>query len=283
MALSKYTLSDSGVRTKTSLSAGWAITLHGLGGCLLIGWMLFSANVASADPLAESREVLFNCPVSEPDCEQRQIAAKAGELQTPAAIYEYVRNTHEYTPYHGSRSNTINTFFGQRGSDVDIASVLIAMYRSQGIPARYATATISAPADEVANWLGVKNSSLAAAIMDDQGIQNVNLATNAGLPVIEFDHAWVQVQILYSDYRGAFVPTINCTTTPGQCQWVDVDPSWKLRQFHNQGIDVYGVVNFDYTRYYNAIKNDDAEYRDKGPLEIYEEQILDWLHVNHPG
>ncbi|RLP52930.1 MAG: hypothetical protein D6160_18130 [Ketobacter sp.] len=248
-----------------------------------LGYLLVISTTVQADPLAESREILFNCPVSEPDCEQGQIADKAAELQTPAAIYEYVRNTHEYALYHGSRSNTINTYFGLRGSDVDIASVLIAMYRSQNIPARYAKGTVRAVADDVANWLGVKNTALAAAIMNDQGIQNVNLTTFNSVPVIEFEHAWVQVQVPFSDYRGAFAPTVDCTTTPSQCQWVDIDPSWKLRDYHNQDIDVYGVVNFDYTRYYNAINNDDAEYRDKGPLEIYEEQILDWLNVNHPG
>ena len=203
----------------------------------LAGLLLLSM-AAHADPLAESREILFTCAVGEPDCEQGQIAAKAAELQTPAAMYEFVRNTHEYALYHGSRSNTINTYFGLRGSDVDIASVLIAMYRSQNIPARYAKGTVRAVADEVANWLGVNNTALAAAIMDDQGIQNVNLITLNGVPMMEFEHAWVQVQVPYSDYRGAFAPTVDCSTTPSQCQWVNIDPSWKLREYHNQNIDV---------------------------------------------
>ena len=244
---------------------------------------LFGARSAHADPLAQTREILFECPPEEGGCEQGLIAQKAEALESVAAMYEYVRNTHEYALYHGSRSNTINTFMGQRGSDVDIASVLIAMYRSQNIPARYAKATVSAPAEDVANWIGVKNIELAAAIMDDQGIQNVNLADVDGTPTIEFEHAWVQVSVPFSDYRGAFPPRVDCSATPGRCQWIDVDPSWKLREFHNQNIEVYGVVDFDYDRYYHAIDNDDADYRDKGPLEIYEEQILTWLHANHPG
>ena len=253
-------------------------------GCfLLIGILVTASFQVSADPLAETREVLFSCDASQPDCEQGEIAKQAADLQSPATMYESVRNTHEYALYHGSRSNTINTWFGKRGSDVDIASVLIAMYRSQAIPARYAVGTISAPATEVANWLGVKNISLAAAIMDNQGIQNVNLTTDGATQVIEFEHTWVQVQVPYDDYRGAFATTINCTTTPEYCQWINIDPSWKQREFHNQGIDIYGVVNFDYTRYYNAIKNNDPEYRDKNPTEIYEAQILDYLKTNFPG
>jgi len=227
---------------------------------------------AQGNPLVETREIIFT---------DTQLAQKAAELGAAASIYEYVRNTHEYTLYHGSRSNTLNTFGGLRGSDVDIASVLIAMYRSQGIPARYAVGNIRVPANDVANWLTVKDIDLAVAIMDDQGIQNVALSTDRQF--IDFEHAWVQVQVPYDNYRGVLNNGVNCTATPTSCHWIDLDPSFKLRRFHNQNIDIYGAVNFDYTRYYNAIKDDDAEYRDKGPTEIYETHILDYLKINFPG
>jgi len=246
-----------------------ATTVYALTFTLMLS--VFSTSVL-ADPLIETREVIFS---------GTDLAQKATELNSPASIYEYVRNTHEYSLYHGSRSNTLNTFGGLRGSDVDISSVLIAMYRSQGIPARYAVGNIRVPANDVANWLTVKDIDLAAAIMDDQGIQNVVLS--ADRQFIDFEHAWVQVQVPYDNYRGALNNGVNCTTTPTRCHWIDLDPSFKLRQFHNQNIDIYSVVNFDYVRYYNAIKNDDAEYRDKGPTEIFEAQILDYLKINFPG
>ncbi len=244
-------------------------TAHALTFALMLS--IFSTG-AQGNPLVETREVIFT---------GTELAQKAAELSSPASIYEYVRNTHEYALYHGSRSNTLNTFGGQRGSDVDIASVLIAMYRSQGIPARYAVGNIRVPANDVANWLTVKDIDLAVAIMDDQGIQNV--ALSADRQSIDFEHAWVQVQVPYDNYRGVLNNGVNCTTTPTLCHWIDLDPSYKLRQFHNQSIDIYSVVKFDYTRYYNAIKNDDAEYRDKGPTEIFEAQILDYLKINYPG
>ncbi len=231
---------------------------------------------AWADPLVETREVIFTG-------EGSTISDKAAQLQTPAAMYEYVRNTHEYALYHGSRQNSINTFLGQRGSDVDIASVLIAMYRSQNMPARYVKGTIRTTEAALVNWLGVKDISLAKAIMRNQGIQGVSpYPTNNG-QFVEFEHVWVQVQVPYDDYRGATPGNVNCTSTPDRCAWIDVAPGFKQRQYHNQDIDVYNVVNFDYDRYYNAIRNDDPDYRDKNPLEIYEEQILDYLATNHPG
>jgi hypothetical protein len=53
-----------------------------------------------------------------------------------------------------------------------------------------------------------------------------------------------------------------------------------LRQFHNQNIAIHDAVSFNYTSFYNAIKDDNPSYRDKGPLEIYEKLIQDWLPAN---
>lgn len=264
---------NNNASVQKNLWAQWAALLFGL--TLLAG-------AAFADPLVETREVLFT------NTDNPDLVAIAAQLQTPVAIYEYVRNTHEYALYQGSRSNSINTFLGQRGSDVDIASVLIAMYRSQSIPARYAVATVSIPASSVINWLGVKNVNLAVLIMGDQGIQKVQLTTDAsGTQVIQFEHTWVQAQLPYDNYRGANIPApaVNCTATPSRCHWIDLDPSFKLRQYTNAAIDVYNAVNFDYTAYYNAIKNKSSSttYLDKNPAEIYQNLILSYLQMNYPG
>jgi transglutaminase-like putative cysteine protease len=88
----------------------------------------------------ETAEIVFSGTDAQP------LVDKATRLKNAVAIYEYVHNTFEFTAYHGSRSGSINTFMGQRGSDVDIATALIAMLRSQNSPARYAVATIRMPA-----------------------------------------------------------------------------------------------------------------------------------------
>ena len=226
--------------------------------------------------LEETHEIEFSTATSS------ELKAKADELATPINIYEYVRNNIEYSLYHGSRSGSINTFLGQRGSDVDIASTLIAMLRSQGIPARYAVGDITVPSADVMNWLGVINTDLAASIMDNQGIQNVVLSADKA--TISFEHVWVEALVGYDNYRGAGQDVVvDCSLTPEKCHWVSLDASYKLRQYHNQNIDIYNAVSFDYTGYYNAIKNNDARYQDKSPREIYEETVLEYLRVNHPG
>jgi len=60
----------------------------------------------------------------------------------PVAIYEYVRNNFEYEPYYGSLKGSQETLWEEAGNDADLASLLIALYRASGIPARYTDRTI---------------------------------------------------------------------------------------------------------------------------------------------
>nr|VFJ44556.1 MAG: RHS repeat-associated core domain-containing protein [Candidatus Kentron sp. FW] len=238
--------------------------------------LLVLAFPAWAGNLDESREIAFSSPAAQP------LKAKADELGSVVGIYEYVRNRFEYALYHGSRSGAINTFLGQRGNDVDQASTLIAMLRSQGIPAEYAVGIVELATEDVMNWLGVKDPDLAASILDNQGIQHVSKSTDGA--TMQFQHVWVRALVAMDNYRGSGkAAAMDCAVTPDRCRWVDLAPSFKTRKYHNQDIDIYNAVGFDYEAYYNAIRNNDASRMNKNPLEIYEEQILDYLRVNHPG
>ena len=103
-----------------------AATLGALLAASLLGMSSANAQcVASASPqLAETPEIVYTGADAQALCD------KATELGTAVAIYEYAHNTIEFSPYHGSRSGSVNTFLGRRGSDVDIATTLIAMLRA---------------------------------------------------------------------------------------------------------------------------------------------------------
>ena len=237
---------------------------------------LFFASPALCDDLGETDEIVFTGDKAVP------LKDMADELSTAVNIYEYIRNNFEYALYYGSRSGSINTFLGQRGNDVDMASTLIAMLRSQNIRSRYVVGTVKVAADKVMNWVGVKDLDLAVSIMDDQGIQNVSLAPDCTW--VEFEHVWVEAYAPFHNYRGVGLDAQTvCGAEPDKCHWIGLDPSFKQMTYMDQTIDIYGQVNFDYERYYNAIKNNDAEYKDKNPNEIYEEEILEYLRINHPG
>ena len=177
-------------------------------------------------------------------------------LASPVNIYEYLLNNSEYALYQGSSSGSINSFMGLRGNDVDLASALIAMYRSRGIHSRYVVGTVSLSSDKVMNWLGVKNADLAAGIMKDQGIQKVTLSTDK--TTIDFEHVWVEALLSYGSYRGAGPDSATtCAASSATCRWISLDPSFKLKQYNAQSIDIYDNISFDYTSYYNAIKTTD--------------------------
>jgi transglutaminase-like putative cysteine protease len=234
---------------------------------------------ADTFPVNESPEIVYT------GTDAQALREKAGQLGTAVAIYEYAYNTLEFSPYHGSRSGSINTFLGRRGSDVDIATTMIAMFRSQNIPARYAVATVRIPAIQLTNWLDSDNLDVAVQILKDQGIQGVTLAADRS--TVDFEHAWTEVFIPFDQYRGinTVSPAVDCSQSgnSGRCTWVALDASFKQKTYNSFNLDPYNAVTFDYTTYYNAIKNNDVAKRDKNPLVILEDQIGSWLRTNHPG
>lgn len=245
----------------------------------LIGWSTPMSVHAADSNIGETSEVQFS------SADAVDLRNKAAALVSPVSIFEYMRNNYDYSLYHGARSGSVNTFLGGRGSDVDLAATLIAMLRSQGIPARYVVGTVRVPATQVANWLQVEDTSLAKSLMIDQGIQKVTQSTSGSTATIDFEHVWVEALVPYGQYRGAGAQSPACTgaTPPAACHWVPLDPSFKQYKQVNSGLDPYSSLSFDYTAFYNAIKNNDSTRRDKNPLEIYQEQVLSWLGTNAPG
>ncbi len=240
-----------------------------------------------------------NCLVSGEDlqlCETREIlyqggdadflSSKAAGLATPARIYEHLRNNTEYSIYHGARSNTINTFLSLRGNDVDLSSTLIAMFRSQGLKARYAQGNIRITKSQLANWLGVINTELAVSVLRNQGIQNID---DSDPVYVSFEHVWTEVLIKYDQYRGGS-PIVDsvCVSESSVCRWVSLDVSFKQKKYKEIHKMLLRNLNFDYEAYYSAqILDSSPNYplglKNKSPLEIFEEQALAYLRTNHPG
>ena len=75
----------------------------------------------------------------------------------------------------------------------------------------------------------------------------------------------------------------KCSFTPNACHWVPLDPSFKLKTYGSQNIDLHDTIQFDYTSYYRAILNNDTTRMNKNPLEIFEGQVTSWLSSNMPG
>lgn len=246
--------------------------------------LLFAALSASASAqvVAESPEIVFSGDEAQP------LRDRAAQLGTAVAIYEFVHNTVEFAPYHGSRSGSINTFLGQRGSDVDTATTLIAMLRSRNIPARYAVGTVRIPAAQLTNWLGIPNLDVAVEVLKDHGVQGVVPAADRSS--LDMEHAWAEVFVPFDQYRGINTasPAVDCSQSANasRCTWVPLDASFKQKIYNGLNLDPYNAISFDYTGYYRAIQDattDPLKRKDKNPLTILEEQIGSWLRTNHPG
>nr|MBF0223393.1 hypothetical protein [Desulfobulbaceae bacterium] len=236
-------------------------------------------NLQDDPQLCENREVLFQTG------EGLLLQEKATKLGTPAKIYEYLRNNAEYSPYHGSRSNSLNSFLSLRGNDVDLTSALIALLRSQGIKARYAYGNIKISKVQLANWLGVIDTTLAASLLRDQGIQNVD---DTDSTYVTFEHVWAEALVSYSNYRGGkSTQEASCATEGGSCRWVPLDASFKQKKYNETYRMLLRDLPFDYDAYYNAQNPGSPAYKpglkNKNPLEVFDEEALEYLRVNHPG
>ena len=234
---------------------------------------------ASAQVVSETPEVVYS------GADAQSLRDTAAQLGTVVAIYEHVHNTVEFSPYHGSRSGSVNTLAGRRGSDVDIATAMIAMLRSRNIPARYAVGTVRIPAAALTNWLGIPQLDVAVEVLRSQGVQGVKLAADRS--TVELEHAWAEAFVAFDQYRGvdSANPAIDCSRSINfaRCTWVGLDASFKQKTYNGLNLDPYNALAFDYAAYYNAIRANDATRRDKNPLAILEEQIGAWLRTNHPG
>ena len=250
----------------------------------LLGLMqVLPGNARAQLTLDETDEVHWQDPLG------ADLASRAAELGSAVEIYQFVRDDYRHAIYHGAVSSSGNTFYAGRGNDVDLASLLIAMLRSQAIEAQYAVGTVRIPAGDLTAWLGVDNFDLAHALLADAGMPK--LVKDPGDAHVDLEHTWVRALLPWEEYRGlAPVGSANCTADPTPCAWVDLDPSFKRLEFSQTLLDVHDDLDFDYETYYNADNpaytppaGDTIEREGKNPLEIWEEQILAHLRSRDQG
>jgi hypothetical protein len=173
------------------------------------------------------------------------IKDKAAELHNnPVEIYNWVRNTITFIPSYGSIQGSELTLLNQRGNAFDTASLLIALYRAAGIPARYVYGTIEVPVDKVMNWVGgVTKPEAAQSLLGQGGIPNAALVSGGTVKAIRMEHVWVEAYVDYAPSRGA----VNRTPST----WVPMDPSFKQYDFASQG-DIAATLGFDKSAYQQA-------------------------------
>ncbi len=131
--------------------------------------------------------------------------ALAKELgNTSVALYEFVRNNVLFDAYWGVMRGPIRTYYDLYGNSFDQSSLLVALLRATGTPARYVYGLVGVKSKVVMDTLGVWNKESLLKILTYSYLLDQYDPSN---DVIWLRHSWVR----------AFVNN----------SWVDMDPSFK--------------------------------------------------------
>ncbi len=164
------------------------------------------------------------------------IANLAAELNhNPVDIYTWVHNNIRYIPSYGSIQGARMTLETKRGNAIDTASLLIALLRASGIPARYAYGTVEIEADQVMNWVGgVESYQAAGNILGQGGIPSAIYHYEDDLSMFCLEHAWVEAYVDFEPSRGS-------NNRYGD-HWIAMDASFKQYDF-TAGYDLQAEVS----------------------------------------
>ncbi|MBM3747567.1 MAG: hypothetical protein FJW34_17415, partial [Acidobacteria bacterium] len=197
--------------------------------------------------LAESKTVLLT----------PEIRAKAAELGKDAtALYNWVATNVEYLPAMGQMQNSQAVLLSGRGTDLDQATLLIALLRAAGIPARYVSADVSMPRKDVREWMGVKDETLILSLLSR--FEDFLLFPSVQQDRAVATRAWVEAYI----------------ETGGEKRWMVMDPALKRRSFQ-PGILLTRPV-YDRMAYLKALKP-------VPPSEPYLDALRAEFHKKYPG
>jgi len=149
------------------------------------------------------------------------IQAQAAALNhNPSQIYRWVYSNISYVPYYGSLQGADFTLKNLRGNDMDIASLLIALFRASNIPARYVYGTIQVPTAKIQNWLGgVPDANAALSLLAQGGVPSQAVTNGSAITAIQLEHVWVEAYVDFVPSRGV-VQQISDT-------WIPLDASFK--------------------------------------------------------
>lgn len=201
----------------------------------------------------------------------QEIIDKAAELGTVEAIYEFVRNECRFQAYYGSQKGSVETLRQQAGNDYDLASLLIALLRASGIPARYAVGEVEMPVDRVNSWLAVDDGWVAGSILYTMGLEGVIIVSGPDVVAVRARRVWVE----------AYVPRGYGSST-----WMPLDPAFALTTVH-EGIDIPEEMGLDaqafVDEYWDPSDPGVTLPREETILQLLGQDIQEYLDVNYPG
>ncbi|GAA0847905.1 hypothetical protein GCM10009113_25050 [Marinobacter szutsaonensis] len=216
--------------------------------------------------------------------EIKELAASLNN--NPVEIYTWVHNNIRFVPSYGSIQGSQYTLETKRGNAIDTASLLIALLRAAGIPAKYAYGTVEIPVDQVMNWVGgVTAPEAAQSLLGQGGIPNTALIEGGKITKIRMEHTWVEAFVDFEPSRGI-------KNRAGD-NWIPMDASFKQYEF-TESMNLKEAVPFDTQALSNSVEQSAEVDADKGwvkgipqadlesALLQYQEQMADYIDSQNP-
>lgn len=230
---------------------------------------MLSASAVATSLLPQPEDLLPTEDVQITD----EIKALALQLENnPVKIYNWVHNNIEFIPTYGSIQGSQMTLETKKGNAFDTSSLLIALLRASGVPARYAIGTVKIPMDKVMNWVGgVTVPDAAIEIMGQGGIPNIGVTRGGNIVAVEIEHIWVD----------AFVDSVPSRGTKNIAgdTWIPLDASYKQYEYV-QGIDYKSVINIDTQEFINQISSSAQINEQEGWVAGVDQVFIDATFVD---
>src|SRR6266545_912239 len=121
---------------------------------------------APAEELAAARTAEASAIGVIPD----RLEQVAAGFDSPLQVYAWVRNNVAPELYHGFMKGPLQTYLDGSGNDADTASLLVALLRAKGFPARYARGTVTVTANRLKALTGAATVELAVRVLERGGI-----------------------------------------------------------------------------------------------------------------
>jgi len=188
-------------------------------------------------------------------------AALSGD---PIAIYNFVHDGFEPEPYFGSKKGSVGAWEERAGNDADLSSLLVAMLRAAGIPARYEYGTVDLTAEQAMAWTGTTDVYQAGDALATGGIPTI-VVDRGTERVVRVEHVWVRAWVPYSNYRGV-------ARAGSRALWVRLDPTIQQARLR-PATNVRGKVIFDYASFL-------AQVGGQTPREVFEGQLRAHAQAN---
>jgi len=149
------------------------------------------------------------------------LRSKAAELDhDPIRLFNFVRSEIRTEWYAGAVKGAELTLLSGAGNDVDQASLLVALFRLSGVPARFVHGVVEIPVEALANAFGTDSQDEAVEGLRLAGVPHEPVIRGGRVAAVKVERTWVTIKLPYSNYRGTVVD-------PSGDIWLPLDPAFK--------------------------------------------------------